>query len=376
MGEAERKNYVKIVQAKIKAGREQPIDGLSDAVNMIDEAQKPATVIRRKTEADMERWVKQLPVYAWAEAIPGFGAIGLATIIAETGPLDRYPNVGKLWKRLGYAPYDGHAGSTWRRPKWRPRNLSDEEWTKLGFSPERYGFMYMIAESLFRKQWIGKNKTDDGVGRPNGHYGEVYGARRKFTAEHRSYWTPEHQKRDALRVMMKALLCDLWVAWHAAEGIKCPTSKFAPDHVLPETQEGCVGSKGVTAQVSPETQQGDDGCHAAYSISSQHEPQAPAVGNGAMAPRRVEIHGNGRHRATNSPTLVNTETSSSSNAGGGVAAQRRAANSNPGTDKASSVAGGGAAAHETYEAQSICGRRATKSSDEHKEENRDHDLSG
>jgi hypothetical protein len=154
--------------------------------------------------------------------VPGLGLLGVATIIAETGDLSKYANVAKVWKRLGYAPYNGLAGSTWKRPKWRNGEpaLSAEEWTANPFNGKRYGMLFSISDSLLRKQWIGKAKTEDGKGKADGKYGEVYAKRREHTAVTHPEWTPKHSQMDGLRIMMKEVIKDLWVEWnrHAADG--------------------------------------------------------------------------------------------------------------------------------------------------------------
>jgi hypothetical protein len=46
--------------------------------------------LRRDDERAMEQAAKQLPVHAWIKSMPGAGAIGPATIIAEAGDLSNY----------------------------------------------------------------------------------------------------------------------------------------------------------------------------------------------------------------------------------------------------------------------------------------------
>ena len=161
----------------------------------------------------MEKLAMQLPIYPWIESVRGAGALGLATIIAEAGDLSNYPNPAKVWKRLGFAPYDGFAGSTWKRQTWRPRTLSSDEWIANPFSGERYALMHQIAVWLVNAQWIGKAKTESGEGEPNGPYGEIYATRRKHTLTTHADWSDGHRRMDALRVTMKAFLKDLHVEW-------------------------------------------------------------------------------------------------------------------------------------------------------------------
>jgi Transposase IS116/IS110/IS902 family len=185
-------------------------------VALTEHAREPADKERARHEKEMEKLAKQLPVAAWVESVPGLGMLGLATIIAETGDLSKYSNVAKVWKRLGYAPYNGKAGSTWKRTTWRGGDaaLTSEEWIENPFSAKRYSLIYVISVWLKNAQWTGAAKTEDGVGKPKGHYGEVYAKRRAHTAETHPDWTKSHSHMDALRVMMKAVLKDLYLEWN------------------------------------------------------------------------------------------------------------------------------------------------------------------
>jgi hypothetical protein len=162
-------------------------------------------------EEQMTALARQLPVYPWVKSVRGAAALGLATIVAEAGgPLDPFANPAKLWSRLGFAPYSGHAGSTWKRGQ--PRALTKAEWIAHPFSGERYAMIIQIGLWLRNKQWIGKKKTASGQGEPNRPYGAIYAARRAHTAVTHPDWSDGHADRDALRVMTKAYLLDLWCA--------------------------------------------------------------------------------------------------------------------------------------------------------------------
>lgn len=211
--EAERTKINNKVKEMIKATRAGKSDLMAEVIATSDRARAPADELRTTNEKRMEKLAETLPVYAWTKDIRGIGALGLATIVAECGDLSNYPNVAKVWKRLGYAPYDGLAGSTWKRQTWRPRALTAEEWIENPFSGERYALTAQIALWLRNAQWVGKAKTEDGIGRPSGSYGEAYAARRARTAVTHPDWSDGHADTDALRVMFKEFLKDLWVAW-------------------------------------------------------------------------------------------------------------------------------------------------------------------
>jgi hypothetical protein len=92
--------------------------------------------------------------------------------------------------------------------------LTAEEWIANPFSGERYALMSQIATWLVNAQWIAAGKSDDGEGKANGPYGQVYADRRKFTQETHPDWTDGHRRKDALRIAMKAFLRDLWAEWN------------------------------------------------------------------------------------------------------------------------------------------------------------------
>ena len=215
--EATRERANREVKAFIAAARKGVGDFIvMNAVATSDKAREPADKMRTRAENDMEAFARQLPVAPWVETVPGLGYLGLATIIAETGDLARYANVAKVWKRLGYAPHDGLAGSSWKRQSWRNGRpaLTAEEWTENPFSGRRYALIHTISIWLKNKQWIGAAKTDDGVGKPDGHYGTVYADRRAHTALTHPDWSKQHSHMDGLRIMMKAVLKDLWIEWN------------------------------------------------------------------------------------------------------------------------------------------------------------------
>ena len=227
--EDEREIVNKQVKALIKRIRAGEISDWTDVVATSDKARAPADEMRDISEKKMEQLAATLAVADWIESIRGAGALGLATIVAEAGDLANYPNPAKLWNRLGFAPFEGCAGSTWKRATWRPRALTAEEWTEHPFSGQRYALMHQVAVWLVNAQWIAAGKTEDGEGKPNGIYGQVYFDRRQHTLETHPDWTKGHRRMDALRVTMKAFLKDLWREWNRAP----PPPKFAPRAEVP-----------------------------------------------------------------------------------------------------------------------------------------------
>lgn len=160
---------------------------------------EPCIKARHEIELEMKRIVRKLPIYQWAKSVKGFGELGLAVLLAEAGDLSTYPKKGHLWKRLGLAPFEGQAYSTWRMKG----GLSADDWTEAGYSPRRRAEVYAcVSESLFRHQTVSQ-----------GPYRAIYDRRRATTAESHPDWTKAHSHMDALRVMTKVLVRDLWKEW-------------------------------------------------------------------------------------------------------------------------------------------------------------------
>jgi hypothetical protein len=215
LSESERKKRNDETKRLIAAAKKGQGDtALLEIVAVNTKAREPADDLRKGHERAMAGLARSLPVWPWVEGIRGAAEGGLATIVAETGDLSNYPSPAHVWSRLGYAPFDGHAGSTWKRDTWRKRTLSKEEWVAHPFAGERYAFIYSLSDSMFRAQWISAKKAGEDEGKPNGPYGNVYADRRATTMVTHPEWTKMHRRQDALRVMMKAFLKDLWVAWN------------------------------------------------------------------------------------------------------------------------------------------------------------------
>ena len=109
-------------------------------------------------EKQMIAVARQLPVYAWLQ-LPeqrGFGEKSLAIIVGEAGDLSAYANPGKLWKRMGCAPFEKNGvmrmPSTWRASK---PGLSADEWTELGYCPRRRSDLWNIEEALIKGNQTG-----------------------------------------------------------------------------------------------------------------------------------------------------------------------------------------------------------------------------
>lgn len=174
-------------------------DAIGPQASVYRMAREPMIAGRKEVEAEMKRAARTLPVIEWQKSVNGFGEMGLAVIVAEAGDLSNYANPAKLWKRLGLAPYQGKAMSTWRMPSQRERALTADEWTEQGYSGARLGQVYgVVTEPLIKAN---KDK-----------YRAIYDHEkaRKVAAE----WTLIHAHKHALRVMTKELILDLWRVWN------------------------------------------------------------------------------------------------------------------------------------------------------------------
>jgi hypothetical protein len=172
----------------------------------------------KDAKAAMVELVEQLPVWRWAENVRGLGAASLGTIVGEAGDLAAYPAKGHLWKRMGVAPRDGKAFSTWRRTG----GLTADDWTDAGYSPMRRSRMFVIGEvmvktpgSAYRQVYLDRKEYERAEALRRGltvcPAGKIpKGRAAEFISDG---WI--HLR--AQRYMEKRLLRDLWQAWRTAQ---------------------------------------------------------------------------------------------------------------------------------------------------------------
>lgn len=152
---------------------------------------------------ELEREAGALRVWSWAEEVRGFGALGLAQIMAETTTgtgqhLSNYAGPAKVWKRMGLAVLgDG------TRQRAIAGTDGDEAYA-IGYNPRRRSIMYVIGDSLIK-------------GNGDGVYRRAYAAyKEKQRALHPELSDMVTHLR-AQRYMEKLLLKHLWQAWRNAE---------------------------------------------------------------------------------------------------------------------------------------------------------------
>jgi hypothetical protein len=206
-----------------KDGDDDILDAVVTELRLVRICLEPLELRRKEVEREMKKLTRSLPVAEWVDGIAGFGPIGLAIIVAESGNLSNYPHHKMLWKRLGLAPYEGQAYSTWRMKG----GLTADEWTDAGYKPRRRAEIHAcIADPMSKHQLTSKEKSGTEYGGAKGRYGEVYVARRQATAIAHPDWKPAHARMDALRIMTKALVSDLWSEWRRSDSSVHPDQKL------------------------------------------------------------------------------------------------------------------------------------------------------
>ena len=178
----------------------------------------PAVSAISNVEKRMIKLTKGLPGESFVKGVTGFGPKTFAILIGETGDLSAYPKKGHVWKRLGLAPVQKD-GVVKACSRWRIEGgLSADAWSQAGYRPQRRAEVYAcLEESLAKHQLISAEKSETAYGSPAGRYGEIYVRRRERTAVAHSDWTKGHARADALRVMAKAVIKDLWRAWRTEQ---------------------------------------------------------------------------------------------------------------------------------------------------------------
>lgn len=177
----------------------------------VDEGIKPIEKMRASYQNQMEKLAVHLPAISFCRTIEGFGLMSFARIVGEAGDLARWKNIDVLHNRLGLGTYRGSSGCELR--KLKTGKLSKDDWTEFGYSPQRRSVMFNIQEALVKHQLIAATKTEDGVRGAKGPYGLVYIRRREHTKISHPEWTDGHANTDAKRIMVKALVKDLYHRW-------------------------------------------------------------------------------------------------------------------------------------------------------------------
>lgn len=204
-------------------------------------------------EKAMVKLAKQLPVASWVKAEPqkGFGIKSLAILIGEAGDLSNYANPGKLWRRMGCAPFESQGvmrmGARWKSAK---PGLSAAEWEEYGYSPRRRSVAYVFGENLVKQNFVNGDhiceteaevagdRSDETESRIAGEpwretectiagpyrrrYDEVKATKLALESDE---WPRLRCHRHGMLLAVKLLMRELWKAWNPGRVAFCETEK-------------------------------------------------------------------------------------------------------------------------------------------------------
>jgi hypothetical protein len=161
-------------------------------------------------------------------------------IVAEAGDLNNYANPAKIWKRMGLAVFDG------KRQGGLPKTASAEEWIAHGYTRKRRSLMWNIGDALIK-------------GNRDGEYRTLYLQRKDYEVARDPEMKPIQAHRRAQRVMEKALLRDLWVAWWETKEAVKPKAELSPAENSNQQANSRLSPMravpaAATGQAKPETQ--------------------------------------------------------------------------------------------------------------------------
>lgn len=151
------------------------------------EVRKTIETKRKLHEKRLKVLARSLPVWEWTEGIRGVSEISLASLVGESGDVNNYDTVSKLWKRFGLAVIDGE----------RQRKVSGAKALEHGYCPRRRSVVWNVGACLIRAK--------------NEHYKEIYDTRKKI--ERPNVDSDGHAHNRAKRYMEKRFLADFWAEW-------------------------------------------------------------------------------------------------------------------------------------------------------------------
>lgn len=190
----------RLIKAIMKGDADHPFSAIVRVTMTGIEAFDGQQAIIEKLMIDL---ASQLPVAKWVEHENrrGFGILLLAILIGETGDLANYANPGKVWRRMGCAPFQSGGktamGSTWRYGK--EGKLSAAEWEEYGYSPRRRSISFLIGDCLMKG-----NKGD--------YRARYDDSKAKMQANNADYPAKRCHLHGIL-LAAKMLMRDLWIAW-------------------------------------------------------------------------------------------------------------------------------------------------------------------
>lgn len=196
----------------------------------------PFAAIEKQAGKEMARLAQTLPVWeAFARDVRGLGAVSLAVIVGEAGPLDAYPKKGHLWKRMGLACLDGV------RQGGLSKGAPAAAWVAHGYCAPRRAAMFVIGDVLvkqgeaYRAFYLARKQLERDKAEAAGL--QVLPAAKITKALESGAMSEGHIHRRAQRAMEKRLLKHLWQAWRGAgqcvRADEARTALPAPRHSSP-----------------------------------------------------------------------------------------------------------------------------------------------
>jgi hypothetical protein len=185
----------------------------------------PWQIAEKAHAKEMERLVRSLPVWEWADGVRGFGAISLAVIVGEAGDLSAYPKKGHLWKRMGLAVIGTGDGVDDVRQGAPGKGAGADAWIEHGYNPSRRSQMFVIGDVLvkvgdtYRQVYLARKQDERAKAEARGL--TVSPAAKIPKGRKDEFLSDMAVHRRAQRYMEKRLLRDLWQAWRRA-GVLVP----------------------------------------------------------------------------------------------------------------------------------------------------------
>lgn len=182
----------------------------SDEVQVVKGLIDPLKDLEHRTVLSLQKRMRVNPIWPYFKDVKGVGEKTLARLMACIGdpylrPLDdglyEPRTVSQLWAYCGMHTMPNKDGEiiAAKRMKGVQANWNTEAKTRL----------FLLSQGLLRQ---GIRKDKDGNQFAVTPYGQLYLDRRAHTAVTHPEWNPGHGLNDALRIMGKELLKQLWRA--------------------------------------------------------------------------------------------------------------------------------------------------------------------
>lgn len=182
----------------------------SDEVQIVKGLIDPLKELEHRTVLSLQKRMRVNPIWPYFKDVKGVGEKTLARLMACIGdpylrPLDdgsyEPRTVSQLWAYCGMHTMPNKDGEivAAKRMKGVQANWNTEAKTRL----------FLLSQGLLRQ---GIRKDADGNQFAVTPYGQLYLDRRAHTAVTHPEWNPGHGLNDALRIMGKELLKQLWRA--------------------------------------------------------------------------------------------------------------------------------------------------------------------